>query len=210
VTLMHTGNSVFALKHLAELLDGCDAKWVVGGSTGLALRGAKLDTAPRDLDVYADRDAVRGIHERLASYAVDGPEDNETQRYRSVLSHYRIADTVVELVGDFRIAARGSTYITEVEQLLYPHGDIADAAGMKVRLVPLGHELIFNLLRDRMDRAEVAGNMIAANALRHWTTLRELIERNQLADDVAEQAMLLTHREWHANSGIGLAEEERT
>ncbi len=188
---MPTGNPVSALRRLAELLEGCDARWVVGGSTGLALRGAKLERAPRDLDVYADREAIRAIHERLAAYALDGPADNETDRYRSVLSHYKLEDTIVELVGDFRIAARGSIYQTEVEMTLYPSGNPVDAEGMTVMLIPLGHELIFNLLRDRMDRAEVAGRLIAKDAERQLPLLRELIDRNRLAPDVAEQAIAL-------------------
>lgn len=199
---MHTGNPVTALKRLAELLDGCDARWVVGGSTGLALRGAELERAPRDLDIYADRDAVYAIHERLAAYALDGPDDNETERYRSVLSHYKLEDTIVELVGDFRIAARGSVYQTEVEHSLYPFGETVNADGMTAMLIPLGHELIFNLLRDRMDRAKVAGRLIAMDAKRQLPLLRALIERNRLGDDVAREAI------WLATIG-SLTEEER-
>lgn len=198
---MHTGDPLSALKRLAELLDGCDARWVVGGSTGLALRGAKLDREPRDLDIYADRDAVYAIHERLAAYALDGPADNETDRYRSVLSHYKLEDTIVELVGDFRVAARNSEYRTEVERSLHPHGDEVSADGKTAIIVPLGHELIFNLLRERMDRALVAGRLIAADAEHQLPLLRALIERNRLADDVAREAMRLA-------TGGSLAEEE--
>lgn len=199
---MPTGNPLSALRRLAELLEDCDARWVVGGSTGLALRGAKLERAPRDLDVYADREAVIAIHERLADYALDGPADNETDRYRSVLSHYKLEDTIVELVGDFRIAARGSVYRTEVDHSLYPSGDSVNAEGMTVMLIPLGHELIFNLLRDRMDRAEVAGRLMAADADRQLPLLRALIERNRLADEIAEQAIRLA-------TGGSLPEEAR-
>ncbi|MFC5531736.1 nucleotidyltransferase domain-containing protein [Cohnella yongneupensis] len=204
---MHTGDPVIALKRLAELLDGCGAGWVVGGSTGLALRGAKLDQAPRDLDIYADREAVPVIHARLAAYAIDVPSDNETERYRSVLSHYRLDDTIVELVGDFRVVARGSTYRTEVGQSLYPYGDPVEAAGTTVKLVPLGHELIFNLLRDRMDRARLAGQLIAADASRQLPILQALIDRNQLTDDVARLAMRLAQGQ--EPDGLSRSEEER-
>ena len=136
---MHTGDPLSALKRLAELLDGCDARWVVGGSTGLALRGAKLDREPRDLDIYADRDAVYAIHQRLAAYAMDGPAESETDRYRSVLSHYKLEDTIVELVGDFRIEARESVYQTEVEHSLYPYGDSLLTGGMTVKQIGRAH-----------------------------------------------------------------------
>lgn len=186
---MHTGDPVSATVRLAELLDGCGVPWVVGGSTGLALRGAKLDREPRDLDVYADREAIPALHAKLAAHAVDGPADNETDIYRSILSHYDVAGTVVELVGDFRIASSGSAYRTEVGQALYPHADEAVAEGTRAKLIPLGHELIFNLLRDRMDRARVIGDLIAADPARHMPVLRMLIERNRLSDDVARLAL---------------------
>lgn len=186
---MPTGNPAAALSRLARLLDGCDAQWVVGGSTGLALRGAKLDRAPRDLDLYADRGAVAELHRRLAAYATDRPADDETDRYRSVLSHYELDGTTVELVGDFRIEARDSSYATEVEEALIPRADAATVDGRHVKLIPLGHELIFNLLRDRMDRASVIGEMIAADAERHVPILRELIARNRLSDEVVRQAL---------------------
>ncbi|MFD0670433.1 nucleotidyltransferase domain-containing protein [Cohnella sp. GCM10027633] len=186
---MHTGEPLSALVRLAELLDGCGVPWVVGGSTGLALRGANLDREPRDLDVYADREAIPALHAKLSTHAIDGPADNETDIYRSVLSHYEVSGTVVELVGDFRISSSGSTYRTEVELALYPHADDSAVRGASAKLIPLGHELIFNILRDRMDRARVIGNLIAADASRHMPVLLLLIERNRLSDDVARLAL---------------------
>lgn len=188
---MQSGDHVSALGRLAELLSGCGVPWVVGGSTGLALRGAKLDRQPRDLDVYADREAIPVLHERLAAYAVDGPADNETAIYRSVLSHYDLAGTVVELVGDFRIEASGSAYRTEVELSLYPHADDTVAGNAHAKLVPLGHELIFNVLRNRMDRAQAVGGLIAADPSKHLPVLRMLIERNRLSDEVVGSVLRL-------------------
>lgn len=204
---MQNGYPASALTCLADLLEGCEARWVVGGSTGLVLRGAKLDRSPRDLDIYADLASIPAIHERLAAYALDGPEPNETARYRSVLSHYRMEETLVELVGNFQVSAPGSNYVTEVDRFLFPEGDSASitARGQTVRLVPLGHELVFNLLRERMDRAIVAGALIAQNPSRHLPVLLALLERNTLSGEIVEKARALAGAE---RSRGGLPEEE--
>jgi hypothetical protein len=113
VTLMDHLYAAAAIAELAGRLEGCGALWVIGGSTGLAMRGAEMGRAPRDLDIYADDEDAARIHLRLAEYAIDTPALSATERYRSILSHYSITGTSVELVGDFRIQAEGSLYRTE-------------------------------------------------------------------------------------------------
>ncbi|WP_186438193.1 nucleotidyltransferase domain-containing protein [Cohnella terricola] len=180
-----------ALTKLIAELEEEEASYVVGGSTGLVLRGANLDRPPRDLDVYVDEDAVRPVHERLRSYALDGPEDNETEKYHSTLSHYRIEGTMVELVGHFRVYARQSVYTTEVNGFLYPNCDIIEFDGVKVPVIPLGHELIFNVLRERHDRAEAAGKLISQDPDKHMPLLKELIRRNRLSEQIAAETLAL-------------------
>lgn len=177
-----------ALIELARRLAGCGVSWVVGGSTGLALRGAELGRQPRDLDIYADAADVAAIHATLANVAMDGPVVSETDRYRSVLSHYDIGGTIVELVGGFTVSALGSVYRTDVNGLLYPSGDFFYVAEEAVRLVPLGHELIFNLLREREDRAETVGRMIGLCPDKHVPALTKLIAANDLSPIIVEAA----------------------
>ncbi|WP_052476372.1 nucleotidyltransferase family protein [Cohnella kolymensis] len=188
---MNTGFPASALSLLADKLTGCEASWVVGGSTGLSLRGASLERPPRDLDVYADLASVPILHARLSEYAVDGPAENETERYRSILSHYSMEETIVELVGHFRVRAVRSEYMTEVDDVLYPNADIIHIKGHQVRLVPLAHELIFNLLRERMDRASVVGELIAHDPARHLPLLYKLLATNHISPDVAQRALSL-------------------
>lgn len=194
---MQSSFPALALAHLTETLQSCEARWVLGGSTGLALRGANLERAPRDIDIYADKDSVYLIHDKLRQYGLDGPEDNKTERYQSILSHYRMGDTVVELVGDFRIHALQSSYVTEVEQLLFPNRDEVEFQGFTVPLVPLGHELIFNLLRERTDRALIAGQLLSRESGKSLSLLHTLIQRNQLAAAVSNEALRLVQNDSH-------------
>jgi hypothetical protein len=189
---MHSDFPVAALALLAESLENCDARWVVGGSTGLALRGAKLDLAPRDIDIYVDHDSVFSVHDRLSSNCLDGPEDNRTERYHSILSHYRLAGAIVELVGEFRVSAMQSSYLAEVNDFLYPNGDKVEVDGFEIAIVPLAHELLFNLLRERKDRAVVAGDLMAQNPEKHMPLLQDLIRRNRFSLEIESEAMKMT------------------
>jgi hypothetical protein len=193
VIRMQSGIPATALARLAALLEGCNAPWIVGGSTGLALRGARLERAPRDLDVYVDKESVSLVHDRLRVYALDEPENNATERYRSILSHYRLADTLVELVGDFRVSALQSVYSTEVGNFLFPYSDRVQIDGHLIPLVPLAHELIFNMLRERKDRALLAGELIHLQSDIHLPILLALLRRNRVSRDVAEEALRMAH-----------------
>ncbi|WP_123040815.1 hypothetical protein [Cohnella candidum] len=175
-----------AVADLAGRLSGIGAVWVVGGSTGLAMRGADIGRAPRDLDLYADEADAARIHRALAASAVDEPAWSSTERYRSMLSHYTVAGTPVELVGEFRIETGGSLYRTEVASVLYPEGDSIAAGPHAVRLVPLGHELIFNVLRDRPDRCGLIGRLIREQPMLHMPALENLLKRNVLAPEAAK------------------------
>lgn len=168
---------------LADRLQSCPAKWVLGGSTALAMRGAALQSMPRDIDLYADADEAQAIHEHLQPWATDKPHTSMTNRYRSVLSHYTVAGCTVELVGAFEIATEDSRYMTEVKDMLHPYGDSILLQEAEVRLVPLGHELIFNVLRQRPDRCEIIGQMIRQQPA-HLPPLHKLVQRNALSPKV--------------------------
>ncbi len=170
-----------AVAALAARMESCAALWVLGGSTGLGMRGAKLASTPRDIDIYADAEDARMIHAHLLQWSTDAQQVSTTERYSSLLSHYAIAGAAVELVGDFRIDTAGSHYVTEVGQLLHAAGDTCRAGEAQVRLVPLGHELIFNILRERTDRCQLVGEMIGLQPAKHWPLLRELLARNRLS-----------------------------
>lgn len=188
---MNDADSVTGLARLAQILDGCGARWVVGGSTGLALRGAQLDRAPRDLDIYADESSVWKIHDRLQADVIDGPVWSETERYKSMLSHYRLDSITVELVGQFQVEALDSRYVTEVDAVLFPLADRVELHTGVVQLIPLGHELIFNLLREREDRATAAARLIASHPERHMPIMQQLIARNVLSEQVVNAALRL-------------------
>jgi hypothetical protein len=183
---MEIGYPAPALDALAAHLSNTNALWVVGGSTGLVLRGAALASPPRDLDIYTDEQDVTEIHRRLKAYAIDEPSPSTTPRYRSILSHYLLEGTVIELVADFEVRALGSLYRTEVRRILHPDGESWAVPGTSITLVPLAHELLFNMLREREDRVDVIGRLIREQPERHLKVLRQLIERNEISPETQQ------------------------
>lgn len=181
-----------ALGRLAAGCEGVEGSWLLGGSCGLWLQGVTLSTAPRDIDVYADLATASRLHERLERFATDQPRHDQSGLYTSLLSHYRIGEATVELVGGFEVHAAGAYYRTEVEVLLAPAAQRVTLRDTAFPAMPLAHELVFNLLRERPDRYLPIAAMIRKEPERHLPLLDELLQRNEWsANWVGRMAELL-------------------
>ncbi|MGE7826606.1 hypothetical protein [Paenibacillus sp. NPDC093718] len=154
--------------------------WLLGGSCSLLLQDVTLDKPPRDIDIYTDTRGVQPLHESLAPMAVDVPRLDQEGIYSSILSHYEIEKVPIELVGGFEVKSNGSSYCVEIDQLLYPAAPESHIQGATVRLMPLSHELVFNVLRDRPDRYIAISEAIQRDMDHHMPLLRQLLSRNQL------------------------------
>lgn len=172
-----------ALHLLRERLDGCARHWLVGGSCGLLLQGVALAKPPRDIDMYANADAAGDLHELLRPYTVEQPAYSETPIYRSTLSRYELSGYTLELVGGFVVLARGCEYRVDVE-LLLSHAEAVPTGSGAIGLMPLGHELLFNILRGRPDRYEAIADRMRHERERHLPVLRDLLARGQWSDEV--------------------------
>ncbi|MDO3679186.1 hypothetical protein [Paenibacillus ehimensis] len=168
---------------------GCEPIWLVGGSTGLLLQGVQLDALPRDLDLYADRRHAEALHMALRRFAIDDQTESETSIYRSTLSHYEMRGVKVELVGAFEVRAMDSEYRVEADYLARTHAPVVPYGGEEaVRLMPLAHELVFNVLRDRPDRFEAIAKVCRVQEPeRHRLALDDLISRNRFSGELADR-----------------------
>ncbi|WP_274651658.1 hypothetical protein [Paenibacillus humicola] len=179
-----------ALAVIAERVSGSGASWLVGGSAGLRLRGLALEKPPRDLDLYADKPDAALLHEALRIYAVDEPVESVSAIYRSVLSHYRIEGVNVELVGGFVVASGADRYAVEVRSVLHPLRIVVHAGRYPVGLVPLAHEMWFNLLRGRSDRTRLIARAIRSEPEKHLPAFREIETRNALSAESVRRIRL--------------------
>jgi len=174
-----------AINKLVAELRSVDAKWLIGGSCGLVMHEVDTQRSPRDLDLYVDGGDVQAIHAALAGYAIDEPAYSETPIYASTLSHYEVMGATVELVGDFRVQALDSLYTIEAAYFWAHHAIELPLKGLAchVKMMPLAHELIFNLLRERPDRYEAIAQAMRQNPELHMPALHDLLQRNRMGSE---------------------------
>jgi exo-beta-1,3-glucanase (GH17 family) len=132
--------------------------------------------------LYADEPDAALLHAALGAYAVDEPHESINEIYRSVLSHYRIENVNVELVGGFVVNSGRDRYVVEVANVLEPCKSVISAGGTAVGVVPLAHELWFNRLRGRNDRVDLIAKAVRCEPERHWEAFRLIEKRNALSD----------------------------
>ncbi|WP_036745646.1 nucleotidyltransferase domain-containing protein [Paenibacillus sp. UNC451MF] len=187
-----------ALRTLQAQLHDVEQPWLVGGSCGLLMQGVSIAEAPKDLDIYADPEGARIIHARLSEYSIDEQVEDRSSIYYSLLSHYNLDGIQVELVGGFQVTMRNSVYIVNAALLndrfamkysLNSGGQLAP-----IKLMPLEHELIFNLLRNRPDRYEAIAKVISIRNIGTNQALEELIQQNSIDEAVIVQLRKLLQR----------------
>ncbi|NHN28736.1 nucleotidyltransferase domain-containing protein [Paenibacillus agricola] len=184
-----------ALRQVVVLLKDVKASWLVGGSCGLLLQGVPLTAAPQDLDLYVDSEGAQELHYALSAYSTDQQLEDRTAIYRSILSHYSVAGTNVELVGGFEVNTNGCLYNVEVDFLSEQYSQIyklfledSPATNKHVlRLMPLEHELLFNLLRNRPDRYEAIAAVMRSRSSKISKALEALLERNMFSEAIIQE-----------------------
>lgn len=165
-----------ALAAAADRWAGVAASWLVGGSCGLAFHGVQTLAPPRDVDIYVDAVGAAELHRAMADLAVDEQEYNETPRYRSVLSHYRVEEVTIELVAGFEVRRDGALYRVRIDDVLLPYATERAFGNAKLQVMPLAHEFMFNVLRERPDRYQaIADRMRGADQERHAASLRAIV-----------------------------------
>lgn len=167
-----------ALQQLSRVCKAAEGHWLLGGSCALWLQGVQLSAAPRDIDIYTDTQHAGTLHRLLEEFALDEPRLDESGLYKSRLSHYKLGQLTLELVGGFQVKTEGALYRTEVADILAPAAETALLESEAVMLMPLAHEFIFNVLRARPDRYLPIAGEIRKKPDRHLPLLLLLLERN--------------------------------
>lgn len=182
-----------ALERLYDLCGEGEAAWMLGGSCGLFLQDVTLPSPPRDIDIYSDMENADKVHQRLADIAIDNPRLDRSGQYESLLSHYQIHDMKIELVGGFVVKAIDTVYRTEIDELLLEESAKFQLGPERViHLMPLAHEFVFNVLRNRPDRYIPISESIRREPKEHIPLLIRILKRNSWhADMVAEMEQLL-------------------
>jgi hypothetical protein len=172
-----------ALELIYIHLQAKNTTWLVGGSCGLILQEVAIEQHPRDLDIYVDAKAAAVVYEALRMFATDQLIHSQTGSYVSLLSHFRIANVSVEVVGGFEVHADQSRYLVEVNGFLESFGDSYNTKNYQIGLMPLAHELVFNILRQRPDRYKAIAEKMRTNPKKYLRPLNKILERNTFSPD---------------------------
>jgi len=152
-----------------------DAKWMLGGSCSLLLQGVNLDQTPRDIDIYADTEDAIELRECWKAAAVDDAVWDQTAMYHSLLSHYDCHHCSIELVGQFVVSTEWCCYATRIASVLWHYQVNGFIDGMQVPLLPLAHELAFNLLRAREDRVLAIAAVMNEHPEQHIAAMKAVL-----------------------------------
>jgi hypothetical protein len=166
------------LEQIHALLQDKHIAWLVGGSCGLLLQEVAITKPPRDLDIYVDSEDASIVYEALRSYATDRLKLSQTGIYSSVLSHFQIGNVLIEVVGGFKVHVEHSRYGVEISGFLDGFGASYDIKGWQIGLMPLAHELVFNVLRQRPDRYLAIAEKMRTNLSYYLISLNKIVERN--------------------------------
>lgn len=167
------------LTEIAQAFDSTPHAWLLGGSCALWLQGVELINAPKDIDLFVDEPNAAVFHQLLAKWAVDEPRLDEDQSYSSLRSHYLRHEIEIELVGGFHIYPDQSSYQVEIEMLNKHRCDVW-LNGVQIPVMPLSHELLFNVMRQRSDRYEAIAAVMSRDWQAHLPLLENMIAQNQL------------------------------
>ncbi|MFB8375638.1 hypothetical protein [Paenibacillus taichungensis] len=170
--------------------------WLLGGSCGLLLQQVELQQAPRDIDVYADITAAKLLHTSAPGMVLDEPVVDKTGPYASLLSHYQVGTCALELVGGFEVWSRKSWYRIEIEHVLAKYAPEAKVGSYTLRLMPLAHELLFNLMRGRADRYEPIARQIRQRPELHQPLITLLGKQNIWTSRFRAEVEELVGFEW--------------
>lgn len=86
-------------------------------------------------------------------------------------------------MGGFRIGSGSGQYSVDISKLQPYAPECTFEGSGRLALMPLVHELIFNLLRGREERCRAIAELMKQDVAGHLPLLEQLIEENHLEAD---------------------------
>lgn len=124
------------LKILNQKLKNQNIRWVLVGSTSLALQ--KVKVKPKDIDILTDKEGSFKINKLLKKYEVKHIKFRQTDLYQSYFGEFRINEVKVEIMGNWKKKFEGK-WIDVSPRLISPI--IIEVQGMILHASPLKEQL---------------------------------------------------------------------
>jgi len=113
------------LKSFIKTIIPSKVKWVLSGSTSLALQG--VDVEVNDIDIVSDEFGAKELDVLLEQYCVKKLEYSPTEKYKSFYGKYRIGDVEVDVMGNFqyRLKNGGWSVFPDLDKSkVYQYGEL--------------------------------------------------------------------------------------
>jgi hypothetical protein len=111
-------------------------KWVLVGSSSLALQGVKVK--PGDIDIMTDKEGAEKIGLVLKEFEVKPITYGKTERFESHLGEFKINGTKVEVMGEFKEKIKNK-WVSLDNRL--KENKLLDINGMKIPVSLLDEQL---------------------------------------------------------------------
>ncbi|MFH1774728.1 MAG: hypothetical protein ABH874_07215 [Methanobacteriota archaeon] len=89
-----------ALKIINQKLKDQKIKWVLVGSTSLALQGVKIK--PKDIDILTNREGAYEVNKLLKEYEIKPIKFGKSNVFQSYLGEFRVNKIKVEVMGNLK------------------------------------------------------------------------------------------------------------
>jgi predicted nucleotidyltransferase len=125
-----------ALKIINQKLRGKKIKWVLVGSTSLALQGVKIK--PKDIDILIDKKSILKVNKLFREYEVEPIKFTRSKFFESYIGEFRIEGIKVEVMANLKEKI-GNKWTSFSGRLINPR--IIAIQGMGIPVSPLKEQL---------------------------------------------------------------------
>jgi hypothetical protein len=131
-------------------------KWVLGGSTNLALQG--VNVIPHDIDILTNKDGAFAIQKKLSGYCVQKIEYCESDFFKSWFGVFKINGIKIEVMGDLSTRSSYEDDWQEPTNLVIKKHIVLE--NQKIPVKTLEEELWAYSKMGRIEKAEKIKNAI--------------------------------------------------
>lgn len=167
-----------AIRLICEVLCKENIPWVLGGSTALLLRGVRLQSQPRDIDIFTNREGANKINKLFGRYEVAKVMYRENHKYASYFGFFSIYGIRVEVIADLTIRGNGTLYYLHIDQSVISKAKGVIVNGYAVKLLPLEEQLVSNMVKGNYDRVfQILEYLKTCNV--HWEYIKDIVKRGK-------------------------------
>jgi hypothetical protein len=125
-----------ALEIIYSRLKNKKIKWVLAGSSSLALQGVKI--RPKDIDIITDKRGALLMNKLLKEYKVKPVKFQRSEFFESYFGEFKIDGVKIEIMGNLK-EKRGKKWISLLKRIKSP--DFVKIGEIKLPVSPLIDQL---------------------------------------------------------------------